>query len=93
MSEYEKNIFTMTPLQRAERLRLAKIAIENARQVLKRGDRITVTRCPGTKRTLTFDRWDGCFLVSKSGIYDCHPMNISKLNGQPIDFKISKETS
>ena len=93
MSVYEKNIFTVTPEQRAERLRLAKIAEDNARQVLKRGDRTTVTRCPGTKRTITFDHWDGCWIVSKSGIYYYHPMNISKLNGQPIDFKISKEPS
>lgn len=93
MSVYEKNIFTMTPEQRAERLRLAKIAEDNARQVLKRGDRITVTKCPGTKRTITFDHWDGCWIVSKSGISDCHPVNVSKLNGQPIDLKISKETS
>lgn len=53
MSVYEKNIFTMTPEQRAERLRLAKIAIENARQVLKRGDRIPDTRIPAKIRRMS----------------------------------------
>jgi len=60
----------------------------NAKKVLKKGDRIRVTKCPGTKRTITFERWDGCWIVSKSGIDDYHPVNIDLVNNDVVDFKV-----
>lgn len=75
-----------TDEQKAERRRRFFRAEENAKKVLKKGDRIRVTKCPGTKRTITFDHWDGCWIVSKSGIDDYAPSTIDRLNGQPVDF-------
>ena len=57
-----------------------------AKKVLKKGDRIRVTKCPGTKRTITFDHWDGNWIVSKSGIDDYSATTIDKLNGETVDF-------
>lgn len=57
-----------------------------AKSILKKGDRICITKCPGTKRTITFDHWDGCWIVSKSGIDDYHPVNISKINGIKVSL-------
>ena len=61
-------------------------AVNRAKEVLKKGDRIRVTKCPGTKRTITFDHWDGNWIVSKSGIDDYSAMRIDMLNGQAISF-------
>lgn len=61
--------------------------VGRAKKVLKQGDRIRVTHCPGTKRTITFDHWDGNWIVSKSGKDDYSAMSIDRLNGQPISFK------
>lgn len=62
-------------------------AVVNAKKVLKKGDKIRVTKCPGTKRTITFSHFDGCWIVSKSGIDDYHPYTIDRLNGKPITFR------
>jgi hypothetical protein len=51
-----------------------------AKKVLKKGDRVRCTMCSNTDRTFTFDHWDGCWMVSKSGINDYHPVNIKKVN-------------
>ena len=56
--------------ERAERLRLIRLAEANAKRVLKPGDRLRVTKCPGTKRWITFSHWSGYWIVSKSGIDD-----------------------
>lgn len=64
-------------------------AVDRARAIVKRGDRLRVTKCPGTKRTMTFECWDGpdsCWMVSKSGIDDYHPVTIDRINGKPIDI-------
>jgi len=61
--------------------------VNRAKKALKQGDRIRVTHCPGTKRTITFDHWDGNWIVSKSGKDDYSAMSIDRLNGQPISFK------
>ena len=61
-------------------------AVTKAKAVLKKGDRVRVKKCPGTKRTITFDRWDGPWMVSKSGIDDYHPVNVSKVNGKNVTF-------
>lgn len=69
-----------------ERQRLFLLAEQNARTVLKRGDRIRVTKCPGTKRWATFECWDGHWIVSRSGINDFAPGCIDMVNGNPVDF-------
>ena len=58
----------------------------NARKILVPGDRIRVTRCPGTKRTVTFVCWDGSWIVSRSGINDICAVSIDKLNGKEINI-------
>lgn len=72
--------------QRAEAKRLSLLAEKNAKLVLKPGDRLRVTKCPGTKRWITFSHWDGHWLVSKSGIDDFSPRCVDMLNGEPVDF-------
>lgn len=62
-------------------------AVEKARKVLKPGDRIRVTKCPGTKRWITFAGWDGLGIVSKSGISDYSPRSVDMINGKPVDFR------
>jgi len=61
-------------------------AVANAKKVLKKGDRIRVTKCPGNKRTITFERFDGNWIVSKSGIDDYAAMCVDRLNGKPVCF-------
>jgi len=60
--------------------------VENAKVVLKKGDRVRLKHCPGTKRTITFDHWDGNWIVSKSGIDDYSPTTIDLVNGKQVDF-------
>ena len=62
-------------------------ATSAAKKVVKKGDRIRVTKCPGTKRTITFDHWNGNELISKSGYGEYAAINIDRLNGAPVDFK------
>ncbi|MEN2430747.1 hypothetical protein [Comamonas sp. F1-6] len=76
----------LTPEQLAENRRLSDLAIKNAKRVLKPGDRLRVTKCPGTKRWITFAGWDGIWIVSKSGINDFSPRCVDRLNDQVIDF-------
>lgn len=77
-----------TEEQKVELRRCSHIAEENAKKVLKPGDRLRVTKCPGTKRWITFAGWDGHWIVSKSGIDDYSPMNVDMLNGKPVDFTL-----
>jgi len=63
--------------------------VSRAKQVLKKGDRVRLTHCPGTKRTITFERWDGNWIVSKSGKDDYSAMSIDRLNGLQINFRES----
>lgn len=58
--------------------------MELAKSTLKKGDRVGITKCPGTKRTFIFSHWDGLWMVSKSGIDDYHPNNIYSINGKAI---------
>jgi len=58
-----------------------------AKKVLKAGDRVRCTKCPSTKRVFTFSYWDGCWMVSKSGINDYHPVNVDMVNGIAVDFQ------
>lgn len=61
-------------------------AVERARQTLKPGDRLTVTRCGGLTVTVTFERWDGGWICSKT-LADIAPSHIIKLNGTPVSFE------
>lgn len=61
-------------------------AVEKAKAILKKGDRVRVSKCMGIRRTITFDHWDGEWMVSKSGINDYHPINITKVNGYHKSF-------
>jgi len=60
----------------------ALLAAIHFKGILKRGDKIGCTRCPGTKRVFIFSAWDGNWMVSKSGINDYHPINIYSVNGK-----------
>lgn len=61
-------------------------AVANAKRALKPGDRLRVRKCPGTLRWITFDHWDGNWIVSKSGIDDYAATAVDRLNGSPVDF-------
>lgn len=71
----------------SEKKQLSKMAEINAKEVLKVDDRVRCAKCPGTKRVFTFSHWDGCWMVSKSGIDDYHPVNVDMVNGIEVDFK------
>jgi hypothetical protein len=73
-----------------ERKELDKKAEVFAKKILKQGDRVRCIKCPGTKRTFTFDHWDGCWMVSKAGIDDYHPINVDLVNGKTLYFTFSK---
>lgn len=72
--------------QRQWNREISLLAEQNAKKVLKPGDRLRVTKCPGTKRWITFAEWDGHWIVSKSGINDYSPMCVDMLNGEAVDF-------
>lgn len=69
-----------------EEIAQCRFATENAKKVLKEGDRIRVGRCGGMHATYTFSHWDGNWAVSKSGIDDLSARSITKLNGKAVDF-------
>lgn len=58
----------------------------SAKKILKKGDRVRCRKCPGTKRTITFDHWDGCWMVSKSMINDYHPVTIDLINKKEFTY-------
>lgn len=75
-----------TPEQKEKnRVRFSR-ATENAKKVLKPGDRVRVTKCPGIKRWITFAGWEGDRIVSKSGINDYAALCVDMVNGQRVDF-------
>lgn len=76
----------MNDAEKAEQRRLSLLAFENAKLVLKPGDRIRVTKCPGTRRWITFAGWDGYWIVSKSGGDDYSARCIDRVNDSPVDF-------
>lgn len=69
-----------------EQIARCRLATENAKKVLKPGDRIRCSRCGGIRATYTFSHWDGNWAVSKSGISDLSANSIDRLNGQPVTF-------
>lgn len=73
---------SVTPEHRAEYFR----AFERARRVLRAGDRVTVTHCPGTKRWVVFSHWCGYWLCSKTRD-DYSAINVSKVNGVEMSFR------
>ena len=80
----------MIPKRTEEELKIERaksaIAVEAAKKVLKRGDRVRCKKCPGTRRTFTFECWDGQWMVSKSGIDDFHPSAVDRVNGKEMIF-------
>lgn len=77
--------------ERNARIRKSLICEQNAKKILKKGDRLRVSKCPGTKRYITFERWDGHWIVSKSGIDDYSPVSVDRLNGKEVDFSRSSD--
>ena len=69
-----------------DQIAICKRAVENAKRVLKPGDRIRCSRCGGIRVTYTFSHWDGWWAVSKSGIDDLSAISIDMLNGKPVVF-------
>ena len=61
--------------------------INKAKSILKKGDRVGVTKCPGTKRVFTFLEWDGNWMVSKSFIDEYSPINIYSINNIQVNLK------
>lgn len=68
-----------------ERLAEMGRATERAKAVLRPGDRLVVTSCPGTKRWVRFIGWDGSWIVTATRD-DFSAINISKVNGVPTSF-------
>ena len=85
MSPTLRSLMKTEEEKRASRERFRK-AVENARKTLKPGDRLRVTKCPGTKRWITFTGWDGPWIVSKSGINDYSASCVDMVNGAAVDF-------
>lgn len=82
----------LTEQQLEENRKRFAIATANAKEHLSPGDRIRVTKCPGTKRWITFAGWDGHWIVSKSGINDYAACRVDMVNGKAVDFcRPSKE--
>lgn len=78
--------FRKTPEEIEESRKRWRIAVENAKKVLKRGDRVRGSHGCGPKRTFIFEGWDGNWIVSKSGLCDISPCSIDRLNGVAVDF-------
>jgi hypothetical protein len=73
--------------EKAVRVQRWETAVANAKAALKQGDRLRITRCGCLKKTwVTFDRWDGKWIVSRSGISDISPTHIDQVNNKPVDF-------
>ena len=70
---------------KASRERFIRAAAK-AREVLKPGDRLRVTKCPGTKRWITFAGMDGDWICSKSGINDYSPSSVDRINQTAVDL-------
>jgi hypothetical protein len=62
-------------------------SVERAREQLKPGDRLTVTRCGGLVVTVTFDGWTGGHWICSRTLDDIAPSHVLKRNGQPISFE------
>lgn len=60
----------------------AKRHRDEVAQILKKGDRVGATKCPGGKRVFTFSHFDGYWMVSISGIDDYSPCSIYSINGE-----------
>jgi hypothetical protein len=76
----------VTEEEKKQRYERCLKATEAAKKILKKGDRIRVRYCPGTRRTITFECWDGMWIVSKSGGNDYSALTIDLLNKKPINF-------
>ena len=76
----------LTEEQREKNRRRCKIATDNARPVLKPGDRLRVARCGNSSGvTVTMTGWDGDWITSKC-LNDIAAINVLKVNGKRVDF-------
>ena len=82
---------TMTDEEKQAARARVRVAVGNAKKVLKPGDRLRVTKCPGTKRTIIFAGWDGDWIVSKSGINDYAAMCVDRVNGSALADWLDEE--
>lgn len=82
----------LTPLraesdsEKSTRMAQLKRALARSMETLKPGDRFRASRCGGIRAWYRFSHWDGDELITASGIYDIHPINIDRLNGEPVSF-------
>jgi len=81
----ERTAIYMEDEKQSRRERLAN-ATDAAKKVMKKGDKITVTKCPGTKRWIIFDHWEGNEIISASGKGEYAATSITRLNGKPVNF-------
>lgn len=70
---------------RAKRLASFKRAADRARAVLRPGDRITFTSCPGTKRWGIFEGWERDWIRTRTRD-DVSASTITKVNGRLVSF-------
>ena len=82
----------LTEIQKEEGRRRFMIAVENAKKVLKRGDRCRGSHGCGPKSTFIFERWDGNWIVSRSGISDWAAGKIDRVNGFPVNFNAENKS-
>ncbi len=76
-----------------DRIDACNRAQHNAMKILKKGDRFRASRCGGIRATYTFSHWDGCWIVTRSGISDIAAIHIDRLNGEAVDFEQTKTRS
>lgn len=85
-TRYQRRVREMSGAEYAAELdrrsQLAR-AVEEMRGRIQVGDRVQRTRCGGGVGTFTFTHWEGDWMCGKT-VYDCHPVNVRKINGAPI---------
>lgn len=93
IARLEERISDTKAQTKEEKLIELREATARAKKILRRGDKITVTKCPGTKRSIVFDHWSGLEIISKSGQREYFAINISKINGEEVDLNKEAQCS
>lgn len=60
-------------------------AAANGKKILKEGDRVRVSSCPGTLRWISFSHFEGYWMVSKSG-KSYSAGGVDRVNDEVVDF-------
>lgn len=76
----------LTEEEKKERRRRFLLSVENAKKVLKPGDKCRGSHGCGPKRAFIFAGWDGNWIISQSGINDWAPGSVDRVNGHPVNF-------